>query len=130
MEPNKNDRYENLISYADELHAKNKKRIKVSGIVLVLLPVVLGLVRWLTDSDKILFLLIWVLCMFALAAYLVSIEYLDHVLHEKLNWMTSEEKEQESLIDGQELVPSKVREKVRNRLDPETPETDEEGGGE
>ena len=130
MEPNKNDRYENLISYADELHAKNKKRIKVSGIVLVLLPVVLGLVRWLTESDKILFLLIWVLCMFALAAYLVSIEYLDHVLHEKLNWMTSEEKEQESLIDGQELVPSKVREKVRNRLDPETPETDEEGGGE
>lgn len=130
MEPNKNDRYENLISYADELHAKNKKRIKVSGIVLVLLPVVLGLVRWLTDSDKILFLLIWVLCMFALAAYLVSIEYLDHVLHEKLNWMTGEEKEQESLIDGQELVPSKVREKVRNRLDPETPETDEEGGGE
>ena len=130
MEPNKNDRYENLISYADELHEKNRKRVKASGIAIVLLPIVLGFVRWMTDSDKIVFLLIWVLCMFVLAAYLVSVEYLDHVLQEKLNWITGKEKEHESLLDGQEFASSKERKSVRNMPDPETAETDEEGGGE
>ena len=63
------------------MHERNKKRLKASGIVLVLLPVVLGLIRWLTDSDKIVFLVIWVICMFAISAYLVSIEYYDNTIH-------------------------------------------------
>ena len=70
--------YDTLHRYIDELHEKNRKRIKVSAILLILLPVILGLIRWFTDSDKIVFLFIWVICMFALSAYLVSVEYLDH----------------------------------------------------
>lgn len=59
---------------------KKGKRIKSSGLVLLLLPFVLGLIRWLTDSDKTVFLILWVFCMFLLAVYLVSMEYYDHVL--------------------------------------------------
>ncbi len=81
MEEKQDNRYNNLSSYADQVHEKTKKRIKYSGIVLILLPVVLGLIRWMTDSDKIFFLVIWILCMFAISAYLVSIEYYDHVIH-------------------------------------------------
>lgn len=44
----------------DNLREKNKRRIKISGIVLVILPVVLGFIRWLTDSDKTVFLIIWI----------------------------------------------------------------------
>ncbi len=64
----------------DNLRAKNKRRIKISGIVLVILPVVLGFIRWLTDSDKTVFLIIWIMFMFLIAVYLVSIEYLEHYL--------------------------------------------------
>ncbi|MBQ9179906.1 MAG: hypothetical protein IJ132_03805 [Firmicutes bacterium] len=64
----------------DNLREKNKRRIKISGIVLVILPVVLGFIRWLTDSDKTVFLIIWIMFMFLIAVYLVSIEYLEHYL--------------------------------------------------
>lgn len=111
MEQKQDNRYRDLSSYARELHEKNKKRIKVSGLVLVLLPVVLGLIRWLTDSDKIVFLIIWVLCMFAVSAYLVSIEYLDHVLQRKLNGLSDREEEYDSLLDGNDFIPWKTRRK-------------------
>ena len=62
MEQKQDNRYNNLSSYADQVHEKTKKRIKYSGIVLILLPVVLGLIRWMTHSDKIFFLVIWILC--------------------------------------------------------------------
>ena len=78
MEQKQNNHYNDLMSYMAKRHERNRKRIKYSGIVMVLLPVILGIVRWLTDSDKIVFLLIWVLCMFALSAYLISVEYIDH----------------------------------------------------
>ena len=81
MEQKQDNRYNNLSSYADQVHEKTKKRIKYSGIVLIILPVVLGLIRWMTHSDKIFFLVIWILCMFAISAYLVSIEYYDHAIH-------------------------------------------------
>lgn len=81
MEQKQDNRYNNLSSYADQVHEKTKKRIKYSGIVLILLPVVLGLIRWMTHSDKIFFLVIWIFCMFAISAYLVSVEYYDHAIH-------------------------------------------------
>jgi len=118
------NRYNNLRAYAQELHEKNKKRVRVSGIVLILLPVVLGLIRWLTDSEKILFLIVWVLCMFAVSAYLVSVEYLDHVLQKKLNELMGREEEYDSLLDGEELIPSEVKAIIKARLDAE------EGGDE
>ena len=59
-------------------------RQSVSTIALLLiLPVVLGFMRWITDSDKVVFLLIWVLCMFAVSAYLVSVEYMDELIRNK-----------------------------------------------
>ena len=116
MEQKQDNRYNNLSSYAKELHENNKKRIKISGIVLLLLPVVLGLIRWMTDSDKTVFLMIWVLCMFVLSVYLVSVEYLDHVLH--------------SLLDGDEIIPDKVKDMVRDRLDSDPANDAEKGGDE
>ena len=83
MEQKHDDHYENLSKIATDFHAKQKKRLKVSGIILLILPVVLGFIRWMTDSDKVVFLLIWVLCMFAVSAYLVSVEYMDELLRNK-----------------------------------------------
>ena len=104
MDQKQDNRYRDLSLYAHKLHEGNKKRVKVSAIILVLLPVVLGLIRWMTDSDKNVFLFIWVLGMFAVAAYLVRVEYLDHVLQRKLKGLTGDEEEFDSLLDGEELV--------------------------
>lgn len=95
MEQKQDRLYKDFVSYVDEFHEKNRKRIRASGIALILLPVVLGLIRWMTDSDKTVFLIIWVLCMFLLAVYLVSIEYYDHVLQNRIRSMTGGEEDPE-----------------------------------
>lgn len=84
MEQKHDNRYDNSASFIDEVREKNKKRVKTSGIALIALPVVLGLIRWLTASDKTVFLIIWVIFMFLLAAYLVSVEYYEHYLYNRL----------------------------------------------
>ena len=130
MEQKQDNRYNNLSSYAKELHENNKKRIKISGIVLLLLPIILGLIRWMTDSDKTVFLMIWVLCMFVLSVYLVSVEYLDHVLQKRINGMSNSEEHYDSLLDGEEIIPDKIKERVREKLDSDPAEEAEKGGDE
>lgn len=89
--------YSNMHELAQHLHERNKKRIRYGIVVLFLLPLILGLIRWLTDSDKILFLIIWVLCLFLVAIYLIGVEYLDHTIHKKMDEMTDRETEFDDL---------------------------------
>ena len=124
------NRYNNLSSYAKELHENNKKRIKISGFVLILLPIILGLIRWMTDSDKTVFLMIWVLCMFVWSVYLVSVEYLDHVLQKRIKGMSNSEEDYDSLLNGEEIIPDKVKERVRDKLGSDPAEEAEKGGDE
>ena len=130
MEQKQDNRYNNLSSYAKELHENNKKRIKISGFVLILLPIILGLIRWMTDSDKTVFLMIWVLCMFVLSVYLVSVEYLDHVLQKRIKGMSNSEEDYDSLLNGEEIIPDKVKERVRDKLGSDPAEEAEKGGDE
>ncbi len=105
--------YTGLVSYADELHEKNRKRVRASGILMIILPVVLGLIRWLTDSDKTVFLIIWAFCMFVLSAYLVSIEYMDQKLYKRIIGLTGEEREYDSLVDGEDFVSRGMKRAIR-----------------
>ena len=83
--------YTQLLERGLDMHINNKKRIKVGLIILVLLPVVLGIIRRLTDSNKIVFLIIWVFCMFALCIYLITIEYIDDSIQKTLEEVTDRE---------------------------------------
>ena len=104
MEP-RDDRYNSLGEYARKLHEKNKKRVKVSGIVLILLPIFLELIRLLTGSDKTVFLIIWILCMFAISAYLVSIEYMDHTIRSRFG----------GVDENDALISSELRNRLRRK---------------
>lgn len=94
MAQNQDNRYRDLNNLVDSYHEKNRKRLKISRIVLILLPIILGLIRWLTDSDKIVFLIIWIFCMFAISAYLVGVEYLDETVQKKFDPETAEDAEE------------------------------------
>ena len=116
MSRNKDTRYEHLytemVTYALTLHEKNKKRIKIGTISLLVLPVVLATIRWLTDSDKLVFLLIWVLCMFMIAAYLIGVAYLDESIQKKLAELTGREEDFDGLIDRPDSWGGKLGETV------------------
>lgn len=92
-----------MIDYAQQIHERNKKRIRIGLIMFFVLPVALGFIRWMTDSDKIVFMLIWVALMFALSVYLISVEYMDSTIQKKLAEVTDSEPEFDDLL-GDDLL--------------------------
>ena len=100
--------YGRLLERGEAMHANNKKRIRAGLVVLALLPVILILIRLLTDSDRVVFLIIWVLCMFAVCTYLISIEFIDDSLRKTLEEGTERE------ADFGELIPDSCE--VHNRI--------------
>ena len=104
--------YEELRSRADSLHQRNKNMIKYGSIGMLVLPVVLFIVRWLTDSDKMVFLLVWIFSLFALAAFLIGVEYLDSRIQKTLREMTNREEEFDDLLGPHKSIPGKIKGRV------------------
>ena len=101
--------------YALTLHERNRKTLRAGTIALVVIPVILGLVRWLTHSDKVVFLLLWVFCIVILCAFLITVEYLDYSVQKRLEELTEQETDFDTLLNvegpkGQ--IASHVRERV------------------
>ena len=88
----------NLRDFAEELHERNKQRIKVSTILLFVCPVVLGLIRVLTGSDKVFFMLLWLVCTFGIAIYMIGTAYYDDQIQKKLGEVTDKDADFDGLI--------------------------------
>lgn len=104
--------YAKLLIFAEELHMGNKRRIRNGFISLAVLPVLLIIIRLLTDSSRVVFLLIWILTMFVAAAFLIFVAYVDRQLQDTLNELAeSEKKEFDSLIAirGKSVAKPRIR---------------------
>lgn len=120
MTVNSNRKYEELytelLGRGEMLHQSNKKRIRRGIIILIILPFVLEFIRWMTDSDKVVFLIIWIIIMFVLSAYLISIEYLDYTIEETLRDVTDTEADFGELLPRPELRRGDLHERIRERF--------------
>lgn len=108
--------YTELLGRGEMLHESNKRRIRRGIIILVILPVILEFIRWMTDSDKVVFLIIWILIMFVLSAYLISIEYLDYTVEETLKDVTDIEADFDGLLPKPELRRADLHERISERF--------------
>ncbi len=109
------DLYNQLFDRSVAMHEANRKRIKKGVGVLLLLPIVLCIIRWLTDSDKVVFLIIYIFCMFAISAYLISVEYLDDAIQKTLTDVTNKEADLGGLIMDAEELRERISEKHEER---------------
>ena len=107
--------YDRVLAQVSWIHERNKRRIKIGMIILVVLPFLLALIRWMTDSDKGVFLLIWILLTFLLAAYLIGVEYLDHSIRKMLNEGTDMEVEFDDLLESNGPVSKRIRKRIDAR---------------
>jgi len=92
--------YQKLADYQDFEHKRNLKKIKVGIWLLWLIPILFLLLLFITNSNKILFLVFWIVSLFGIATYLIIVEYRDHCLQKAMNEIKGEvDAEYENLLD-------------------------------
>ena len=120
--------YDRLLEEVSTLHRNNRRRIRVGMRMLLAVTLGLMLLMFLAGGNKVFTLMLWILSMFAVAAYLIAVEYADYELQKKLESIT--QMEQESLGTLLELpeLPKVPRMGLLlrhgTREEQETPETE------
>ena len=72
--------YNMVIEYEKEAHRKNQKRIAVGLKLIIIIPLIFLALLFFTGSSKVIFLILWIVSLFILAAYLITVEYMDSTL--------------------------------------------------
>ena len=90
MERNYEEIFQKVLDYEQALHEKNRKRIKIGLKCIWIVPFFLALL-FLTGSNKVIFLILWIVSLFALSIYLIVVEYMDYNLQEKIMELKGEE---------------------------------------
>ena len=133
----KKDRYEQLydmiMDYEKKAHERNQRRIRIGLRCILIIPLIFLILLFWTESNKVVFLILWIVSLFALAAYLIIVEYTDYNLQERLREFNDDEREIDALIGhGMAEVEENLKNAVQ-RLDQSltvSAETGEEAGGE
>lgn len=99
--------YEKLMSYENMIHERNQRRIRIGLRCIYIIPLIFLILLFVTDSSKIVFLVLWIASLFGIAIYLVGVEYIDYTLQEKMNEVSGREKTIDTLISV-EQVQNKV----------------------
>ena len=120
--------YDRLLEEVSTLHRNNRRRIRVGMRMLLAVTLGLMLLMFLAEGNKVFTLMLWILSMFAVAAYLIAVEYADYELQKKLENITQmEQKSLGTLLELPELpkVP-RMSLLLRHgaREEQETPETE------
>lgn len=89
--------YDRLLKEVGALHRANQHRIRSGLRALLAVTVGLMLLMFLADGNKVFTLMLWILSMFAVAAYLIAVEYMDYELQKKLRDIAQL---QEDVFDG------------------------------
>lgn len=92
--------YERLMEQVMQQHKMNQQRIRKGLLGLPCVTVLFLLLVMLTDGSRNIYLLLWIATVFALAAYLIAVEYSDYEMQKKLTEVTQLEQELGGLIDS------------------------------
>ena len=85
--------YDRLLREVSTLHQNNRRRIRNGMRMLLAVTLGLMLLMFLAEGNKVFTLMLWILSMFAVAAYLIAVEYADYELQKKLEYVTQMEQE-------------------------------------
>lgn len=102
--------YDMVMNYEEQVHRKNQKRISIGLKCIVIIPLIfLALLFW-TDSSKVIFLILWIVSLFILAVYLITVEYMDYNLMERMAKLNGQECEiEEYQLIGNEVLENRIQ---------------------
>jgi len=91
--------YDILLDYEKMIHERNQRRIRIGLKCIWIIPLIFLCLLFWTNSSKIIFLILWIVSLFAIAMYLITVEYMDYRLQEKLHEL-DEDAQISSLMTG------------------------------
>ena len=95
--------YERLMDYERQQHERNQKRIRIGIRLLWIIPLIFLALLFITNSSKIIFLVLWIVSLFGIAIYLILVEYTDYNLQERLREISGDEDEINALLTLDEV---------------------------
>ena len=107
--------YYEYISELRDKHEANVSRIRLGIRINLILPLAFLILSFTIGGSRFIFLMLWIVSLFGIAAYLIFVEYTDFELQQKLiDLEDREDGEPESLIEGKYLEPhlESLQEKV------------------
>lgn len=109
MQNTKEQSFEKIMEYEKKIHEKNQQRIKIGIRLVIIIPLIFLTVMFKLDSSKVVFLVLWIVSLFAISLYLIVVEYMDYQMQEKLKELgiKDEDADIKRLIDDN-LVVEKV----------------------
>lgn len=89
--------YQALLQEVLQFHNGNQRRIRKGMLSLLLVPLVFLVLLFLSEGSRVIFLLLWIVSMFGIAAYLITVEYIDYEMQNKVKRITKKEVELDQL---------------------------------
>lgn len=77
-------KYQDLMDSLQQMHEKNAQRTKIALRSLLIVPTIFLIMLFFTNSSKTIFLVLWIVSMFIIAAVLIVIEYQDFTLRKMI----------------------------------------------
>ena len=91
--------YQALLQEVLQFHSGNQRRIRKGMLSLLLVPLAFLVLLFLSDGSRVIFLLLWIVSMFGIAAYLIAVEYIDYEMQNKVKQITKKEVELDQQTD-------------------------------
>lgn len=109
--------YNMVIEYEKEAHRKNQKRIAVGLKLIIIIPLIFLALLFFTGSSKVIFLILWIVSLFILAAYLITVEYMDYNLMERMAKLCGQDEDMENYdLIGNDAIENRIRD-VLDKID-------------
>lgn len=100
---NVDEAFEIVKKHYQKEHEQNKARVKYGIFVFLLVPITFLILMFLVDSSKIVFLVLWIVSLFAISVYLIAVEYKDYMMRKDLKDVLDLD-DDNSLVDDPKIV--------------------------
>lgn len=122
--------YQALLQEVLQFHNGNQRRIRKGMLSLLLVPLVFLVLLFLSEGSRVIFLLLWIVSMFGIAAYLIAVEYIDYEMQNKVKKITKKEVELDQLAPlpsaMPQLLPMLLGRGQKPDLPPDPPQEEQE----
>ena len=119
-------KYKHLMQCLRQMHEHNVRRTRIALRSLLIVPTIFLVMLFFTNSSKTIFLVLWIVSMFIIAAVLIVIEYQDYTLRKMITTVeTDGEDEPPSIAENAESSADKRAEAIRESIRSRAPENDD-----